>query len=141
MPATGQSLIAYLAVALGSAAGGVARYACGLWAASRIDSGFFLSSSIAATLFVNVSGSFLIGIFAALTGPGGRWAGASLLPELLMVGLMGGYTTFSAFSLQTLALLREGRLGLALANVAASVVLCLIAVWLGYVLGNTLEPA
>ena len=53
-----------------------------------------------------------------------------------MVGLCGGYTTFSAFSLQTLALLQDGAWAEALGNVVLSVALCLIAVWLGYLAGN-----
>jgi CrcB protein len=58
-----------------------------------------------------------------------------------MVGVLGGYTTFSAFSLQTLNLLRDGKLAYAGANVAVSVGACLIAVWLGYMLGSALKPS
>ena len=126
-------LISWLAVAVGSAAGGLARYGCGLLIA-RIDSGFPW-----ATLFVNVTGSFLIGVVAALTDPAGRWAATPLLRELLMVGVLGGYTTFSAFSLQTFSLLREGRVGFAIANVSASVALCLVVVWLGYLAGASFK--
>jgi CrcB protein len=129
-------LIAYVVVALGSAVGGLARYVCGLFIAERVSSDFAWG-----TLFVNVSGSFLIGVFAACTDPGGRWANSPLLRELLMVGLMGGYTTFSSFSLQTFAFLREGRLGFAMANVVASVVLCLVVVWLGYAMASAGKSA
>ena len=115
--------------------GGLLRYGCGLLVAGRVDSGFPW-----ATLFVNVSGSFLIGVIAALTDPEGRWATTPLLRELLMVGVLGGFTTFSAFSLQTFTLLREGRMALAIANIGASVLLCLVVVWLGYVLGSNLKP-
>lgn len=132
----GVPFMAWVAVALGSATGGLARYACGLLLASRVDSGFPW-----ATLFVNVTGSFLIGVIGALTDPGGRWAAAPLLRELLMVGVLGGYTTFSAFSLQTFALLREGRLAFAIANVGASVTLCLVGVWLGYAIGSSLKAS
>ena len=135
-PLASAPLMSWLAVAVGSAAGGLARYGCGLWIASRIDSGFPW-----ATLFVNVTGSFLIGLVAALTDPSGRWAAAPVLRELLMVGVLGGYTTFSAFSLQTFALLREGRVAFALANVSASVALCLIVVWLGYLAGASFKSA
>ena len=126
----------WMAVALGSVAGGLMRYGCGLLIASRVDSGFPW-----ATLFVNVSGSFLIGVIAALTDPGGRWATTPLLRELLMVGVLGGFTTFSAFSLQTFALLREGRFAFAVANVGASVLVCLLVVWLGYAMGSSLRGA
>jgi CrcB protein len=80
------------------------------------------------TIFVNVSGSFIIGFIAALeTTPPTR--------QLFMVGLLGGYTTFSSFSLQTLELANEGRWGTAGANVGLSMGLCLLAVWLGHVCG------
>jgi len=128
--------VAYAAVMIGSAVGGLARYVCGLLIAERVDSDFPW-----ATLCVNVTGSFLIGVFAALTDPGGRWANSPLLRELLMVGLMGGYTTFSAFSLQTFALLREGRFGIAMVNVLASVLLCLVVVWLGYAVASSGKSA
>ena len=84
------------------------------------------------TIGINVSGSFIIGLIAALTEPGGR---LMLSPELrlfLIVGFCGGYTTFSSFSLQTFALLQAGEPGRAAANVLGSVVMCLLAVWLGY---------
>ena len=84
------------------------------------------------TIGINVSGSFIIGLIAALTEPGGR---LMLSPELrlfLIVGFCGGYTTFSSFSLLTFALLQAGELSRAAANVLGSVVMCLLAVWLGY---------
>jgi CrcB protein len=126
----------YILVALGSAIGGVARFWCGGVFASR-----FTSTFPWATLFVNVSGSLLIGLIAALTQPQGRWGESPLLRDLLMVGVLGGYTTFSAFSLQTLMLIREGRPAAALMNVGASMMLCLAAVWVGYLLASSLRPA
>ena len=129
-------LLSWMAVALGSAAGGLMRYGCGLLIAGRVDSGFPW-----ATLFVNVTGSFLIGVIAAFTDPEGRWAAVPLMRELLMVGVLGGFTTFSAFSLQTFTLLREGRMAFAITNIGASVLLCLVVVWLGYTMGSNLKPA
>lgn len=85
-------------------------------------------------MFVNVTGSFLIGVIAALTQVDGRWGNTSTLRDLLIVGVLGGYTTFSAFSLQTLLLLREGKASFALMNICVSVVLCMLAVWLGFAL-------
>lgn len=120
-------MTSYLLIALGSAIGGVARHWCGLAVAQRMGSAFPWG-----TLVVNVIGSFLIGLIAALTDAAHQSQRAR---EFLMVGVLGGYTTFSAFSLQTLALLREGKVFAAGGNVAASVVLCLAAVWLGFVLG------
>ncbi|MEI7823096.1 MAG: CrcB family protein, partial [Verrucomicrobiota bacterium] len=83
------------------------------------------------TLFVNVTGCFLIGLLGNLreNGPG------DFDRYFLMVGVMGGYTTFSTFSLQTLELLQKGSAPLALANIALSLVLCLLGVWLGHALG------
>lgn len=84
------------------------------------------------TLFVNVSGSFIIGLAAALTMADGRMLLGDSGRQLAIIGILGGYTTFSAFSLQTLALFHEGDWLRGGANVVASSVLCLLAVWLGY---------
>ncbi len=91
------------------------------------------------TLLINASGSFVIGLFAILTGPGGRFSVSSLdARQFVMVGLCGGFTTFSSFSLQTLALFRNGEPMRASAYVLASVGLCLGAVWLGAVSAGAL---
>src|SRR6266480_3004623 len=85
----------------------------------------------AGTLFVNISGSLIIGFFAALTGPDGRiWLTPSFR-QFFMIGVLGGYTTFSSFSLQTLALAHDGEWLFAALNAIGSFVLCLFAVWLG----------
>ena len=113
---------AYLLVALGSALGGVLRF----WLAAMM--GDKLGAPHLGTVFVNVTGSFVIGFIAAL-GP---------LPwkqQLLMVGILGGYTTFSSFSLQTLELAHEGKWATAGANVVLSVILSLAAVALGHLCG------
>ena len=86
------------------------------------------------TLLVNVTGSFIIGLFAAVTGPEGRWLVPTSFREFFMLGICGGYTTFSSFSLQTLNLAEEGEWLYAGANVIASVFSCLVAVWLGHLL-------
>ena len=120
-------LASSFAVALGGAAGSLARYwLAELFAASG------MSAFPWATLAANVSGSFLIGLVAALTGPDGRVLVAPELRLFWMVGVCGGYTTFSSFSLQTLTQAQGGEWGKAGLNVALSVVLCLLAVWLGY---------
>ena len=115
-----------LAVALGSALGGVARYGLsGLVARS------FGETFPWGTLIVNVLGSFLIGFVATLTGPDGRVLVSPVTRQFWMPGIFGGFTTFSSFSLQTLSLVQDGEWTRALANVTLSVALCLLGVWLG----------
>jgi len=87
------------------------------------------------TLIVNVTGSFIIGLFATLTGPEGRFLARASFREFFMIGICGGYTTFSSFSLQTLSLADEGQWFRAGGNVVLSVVLCLLGVWAGHALG------
>ena len=124
----------YLWVALGSALGGMARYGCSGWAARTFGSAFPWG-----TLLVNVLGSSLIGFLSASAAPGARW----LLPPdtraLLMIGLCGGFTTFSSFSLETLNLVRDGEWLWAAANIVFSVVVCLVFVWLGHAGGAALN--
>ena len=117
-------------VAAGSALGGMARYALSGFVAHRIGETFPWG-----TLVVNISGSFVIGLFAALVAPSGALAGTFGVQQFVMVGLCGGYTTFSSFSLQTLSLARDGEWARALGNIAASAALCLIAAWAGFALG------
>jgi len=118
----------YLWVAIGSALGGMARYWCSGFAARLIGEWFPWG-----TLIVNVVGSFVIGAFAALSASEGPFLIRPEIRIFVMVGLCGGYTTFSSFSLQTFALWREGEWLWAGANSALSFVLCLLAVWLGHV--------
>jgi CrcB protein len=117
----------YLLVALGSALGGVARHG--------VSEAILRHADPAGvpwwTILVNVSGSFAIGYFAQTLA-----ADASQARAFLMVGVLGGYTTFSAFSLQTLDLARAGDWTAAALNVALSVVLCLVAVLLGFFAGR-----
>jgi fluoride exporter len=124
----------YLWVALGGALGSIARYACSGAAVRWLGAGFPYG-----TLFVNVSGSFAIGLLAALVASDGR---PSLSPDaraFVLVGVLGGFTTFSSFSLETLNLMRSGALGAASANVALSVVLCLCGAWLGFAVAGLLN--
>ena len=120
---------AALLVACGGAVGSVLRY----WGQLGIERWTGVAFPWG-TLAVNVLGSFVIGVVAGLTGPGGRFDGDGELRLLAMVGLCGGFTTFSSFSLQTLQLLRSGDTAAALANVAGSVVLCLLATSIGVAL-------
>src|SRR6202035_1696223 len=95
----------YIAVALGSIVGAVARFLVSVLSVSQFGDGFPWG-----TLFVNVTGSFGVGVFAALTGPDGRLFVSPRQRLFVMVGFCGGYTTFSAFSLETLRLLEAGHI-------------------------------
>jgi CrcB protein len=129
-------LLTYLWIALGGALGSVARYACSSLAAHAVGETFPWG-----TLIVNVVGSFVIGLFATLTGPDGRWLVAPDARLFVTIGVCGGYTTFSSFSLQTLNLVRAGEFTAAFGNALGSVVLCLISVWAGYVAGALINQA
>ncbi|RIA46709.1 camphor resistance protein CrcB [Hephaestia caeni] len=119
-------LSTYLWIAFGSAIGGMSRYGV-----SRVFAFWFGETFPWGTLVVNISGCFLIGILSGLTGPDGRMLVSPDFRQFLLVGLCGGYTTFSSFSLQTLALMRQGDMIEASANVLLSVVICMIFVWFG----------
>ncbi len=123
----------YLAIMTGGAIGTGLRMALSQWISDRIAHAFPLG-----TLVVNVTGCFVIGLFGGLTGPDGLLLVSPLLRQAVMIGVLGGYTTFSSFSLQTLTLLNEGEWLYAGMNVLLSVLLCMIAVWLGAISANTL---
>ena len=131
-------MLAYLWVALGGALGSVARF----WI-----NGLVIDKTSATfpwgTLAINVTGSFIIGIIGALAIPEGRLDSSSrqFATQFLMIGVCGGYTTFSSFSLQTLNLLRDREWLYAGGNVILSVVLCMIAVWLGWLTGTIFSSA
>ena len=115
-----------LLLALGGALGTLARFALSLLAAP-------ISQSLPwGTIAINVIGSFVIGAFGTLTLAQGRFPVPEEARLFVMVGVCGGFTTFSSFSLQTLDLLRSGAAGRALANVIVSVVACIAAVALGH---------
>jgi CrcB protein len=119
--------------------GGVARYGC-----SSLVANWFGQAFPWGTLIVNISGCFVIGFFGTLTGPDGRLLVPGDMRQFVMVGICGGYTTFSSFSLQTLTLAQDGEILRAGLNVGGSVALCLLAVWLGYAAAaalNTIKGA
>ncbi len=116
-----------LFIALGSGLGGVLRVLVAGSVSGYWDGGFPLG-----ILAVNVIGSFTVGLLATLSAANGRWP-LSLGPrQFLLAGFCGGFTTFSFFSMQTMELIRAGAVGLALQYSAATLVLSLAAVWLGY---------
>jgi len=124
----------YLWIALGSAIGGMLRQFIATAMAKWLEAltGAPATLAFLGTMTVNVSGSFAIGLLAAL-GP------APFTRQFFMIGLLGGYTTFSSFSLQTLDLAHEGRWLQAGGNVVLSVTFSLAAVWLGHVCGGALR--
>lgn len=117
--------IAFLYVALGGALGSVLRFWIGNVIGDKIGAAFW------GTLFVNIAGSFVIGVCAGMRA-------GDFTRQFVMFGVLGGFTTFSSFSLQTLELFQKGDTAFALTNIALSIVLCLLGVWLGSLAGRSL---
>jgi len=126
--------LAYLWVALGGALGSVSRFWINGLVSEKTSATFPWG-----TLIINIGGSFVIGVLGAVASPEGRLNSPTrqFITQFLMIGVCGGYTTFSSFSLQTLNLVRDREWLYAGGNVVLSVVLCLVAVWLGWLLGET----
>lgn len=122
--------MAYVWVTIGSAVGGLLRYAIARWM-EPVSAGFPWG-----TFLVNVVGCFVIGYFGTLTLEGGRYEASANVRLFVMVGICGGFTTFSSFSLQTFERLRSGAWGVAMVYVVASVVVCLGAVTAGHMLAK-----
>ena len=118
----------YLAVMLGGAAGTGLRMWLSGFLATRYGETFPIG-----TLVVNVTGCFVIGIFAALTGPEGPFLTSPLTRQFVTIGVLGGFTTFSSFGLQTFNLLADGEWWRGGLNAVLSLVLCILAVWLGHI--------
>ncbi len=122
---------AYLAVAVGGAIGSVARFwmtgAMTALTGARFPWG---------TLAINILGSAVIGLVAGITLTPARMGMHPEVRIFLMTGICGGFTTFSAFSLQTLELIQAGDVAPAMGYIAASVALCLLAAWGGWLLGR-----
>jgi CrcB protein len=118
--------MSYLWVTIGSALGGLLRYAI-----TRLT--LSISSGVPfGTILINVLGSFVIGYFGTLTLQSGKYAVSDNGRLFVMVGICGGFTTFSSFSLQTFDLARSGAWGKALINIVLSVALCIAAVAAGH---------
>ena len=119
-------------VAAGSALGGVLRFLMVPWAQRYFAAGF-----PGGTLVVNVLGSLVIGLVLRMAGQPGL-----ITPEarvFLTVGICGGFTTFSAFSIENLELLQTGQWGRAAIYIGASIVLSLLAVTLGWLAGGLIN--
>lgn len=126
----------YLWIGLGGALGSVARHWCNNLIVLMTGAAFPWG-----TLIVNVLGSLVIGFAAAALHEGARFPLGEDARAFLIVGICGGFTTFSAFSLQTLALIQGGQWLPAAGNIGLSVVLCIGGAWLGYLAGLALNPA
>ncbi len=128
-------MLSYLFVMFGGALGTGARFWMSGFVAERAGEFFPLG-----TLVVNISGSFVVGFFAAFAGSDGPVLVSPRFRQFFMIGMCGGYTTFSSFSLQTLDLAREGDWFKALLNTGLSFGCCLAAVLLGRILALALLP-
>jgi len=119
----------YLAIAIGGATGACLRYALTEWIANLFGKAFPFG-----TLLVNILGSFTLGLIYILLSSGVLATAPWRL--LIVVGLLGGFTTFSTFSLDTLLMLQQGEWFKAATNIVLNVLLCLIFAWFGMKLGS-----
>ena len=120
-------MLTYFYIALGGALGSVARAWTTNVMVRLVGAGFPWG-----TILINIAGSFIIGFFGALTASDSRFPVHADARAFVMIGICGGFTTFSSFSLQTLDLFRDGKPGSAFANIGLSLILCLVAVGAGY---------
>lgn len=118
-------MLNWIFIGLAGAAGTLLRYGVGEWSARKYGEAF-----PTATLIVNLVGCFLAGLLFYLLFD--RFAVSPTVRAVVLIGLLGGLTTFSSFGLQTFALLRDGQMGFALINIAASNLGGLLLVWVGY---------
>ncbi|MES1158929.1 MAG: fluoride efflux transporter CrcB [Terricaulis silvestris] len=116
----------YLAIALGSVIGSVLRWLVGIAALALFGAAFPWG-----TLFVNLTGSFAIGCYAALTEPADAPSAHAPARQFVMTGICGGYTTFSAFSLETFRMLHAGAIGEGASYALVSLLGSILAAWLG----------
>ena len=127
----------FLIIGTGGALGSMARFGV----ASLIDITMQKTGPVYfwGTMLVNITGCFLIGFIFSISTTDGRFYLSPLQRQFVMIGILGGYTTFSSFTLQTLLLAQDGQWWDAAANVVLSVVLCLVGVWLGATLAGMLN--
>ena len=132
-----QLLMQYLVIGLGGALGSMLRFGLGTLIDTNVQkTGYIFPWG---TIIVNITGCFVIGFVFTISTSEGRWFLSPLTRNFITIGILGGYTTFSSFSWQTLTLAQDGQWGGAAANVLLSVVLCLVGVWLGAMLAGSLN--
>ncbi|WP_050421048.1 fluoride efflux transporter CrcB [Bradyrhizobium tropiciagri] len=124
--------ILYVYVASGAVVGGLARFLVSVALQTGTEFPW-------ATLFINATGSFIIGFYATLTGPEGRLFASARQRQFVMTGFCGGYTTFSTFSLETFKLFHSGMKQTALVYIIASTIAWLVSVWLGHTIASRLN--
>jgi fluoride exporter len=132
-----QLFLQYLVIGLGGALGSMLRFGLGTLIDTNVQkTGYIFPWG---TIVVNITGCFVIGFIFTISGGEGRLMLSTLTRQFIMIGILGGYTTFSSFSLQTLTLAQSGQMWGALANVLLSVILCLGGVWLGAYLAGSIN--
>lgn len=124
----------YLAVMAGGAAGVGLRMLLSNWIANLFGQAFPWG-----TLAVNVSGCLVIGWFVGITGPDGMVLTSPLTRQVVTIGILGGFTTYSSFSLQTINLLAEGEVLFALGNIVLTLLLCLAGTWAGLAVAGAMQ--
>jgi CrcB protein len=125
--ADGGGPMVWVVIAVGSAIGGVLRQL-----ATELVTHFAGAGFPWGTILVNTTGSLAMGVVAAVAGVGVSAPWSPVLRHAVMTGLLGGFTTFSAFSMQTVSLASRGEWTAAALNVAVSLVVCLVSCWAGY---------
>lgn len=126
-----QGLQIYLMVFLGGALGSVARYALSVWVAGKWGNAFPWG-----TFAVNALGCLFIGWFYGITSSNGSFIVSPTVRAFVMIGICGGFTTMSSFTLQTMLLALDGQMRWALMNIGLSLAVCLVFTWLGMVISH-----
>ncbi|MCX7712198.1 MAG: fluoride efflux transporter CrcB [Chthoniobacterales bacterium] len=121
----------YVYVMIGGAIGSAARMALSDFAAIRFGDRFPVG-----TFLANFLGCFAIGFVLGVLSPGGPLVASDAIRKLIVVGILGGFTTFSSFSYQTIQLFQSGQVHYAFANMGLSLVVCLLSTWWGLALGQ-----
>lgn len=132
-----QLLTQYLVIGLGGALGSMLRFGIGSLIDTNVQKGG--SAFSWGTIIVNITGCLIIGFIWTISATEGRILLSSYTRSFILIGILGGYTTFSSFGLQTFLLAQSGQRWEAAANVLLSVVLCLVGVWLGAMLAGWLN--